>query len=294
MGFCYAAYHFVYDLNFPVMVQVYQGDEVFQFPVAVVIEKNVPRERIVSDVPAEEESFDFCQYPTQDISVQTYDVRLAPINANVSYSCFDQECYLGQTTNGVLYAKAPACGNGILEARATGFVSSQQAFSSNKELSADIILDKEYSVDLVVKVDGKPLNGQALVSFDGSQSISTSLPDSPRISLAEGFYNVSVYVYGNSSIVIPASTNRQCTQVAQPGIFGFLGGTKEQCFDINIPETKIEQALLGGGISETYIMPSQLEKGKLVIDVSSFGQPTSLEKLQYNYEAFDQGRVFVE
>ena len=49
MGFCYSPYHFVYDLSFPVMVQIYSDREIFQFPVAVVIDKNVPRKSIPAD-----------------------------------------------------------------------------------------------------------------------------------------------------------------------------------------------------------------------------------------------------
>ena len=47
MKFCYAPYKFVYDMYFPVLIQVYSKDdanEVFQFPVSVVINKNMPRE----------------------------------------------------------------------------------------------------------------------------------------------------------------------------------------------------------------------------------------------------------
>jgi hypothetical protein len=44
LGFCYVPYHHVYDLAFPVLIQVFAGREMFQFPVVVVIDKNKPRE----------------------------------------------------------------------------------------------------------------------------------------------------------------------------------------------------------------------------------------------------------
>ena len=37
MGFCYVPYHFVYDINFPVLIQFWDEKELFQFPVAVVL-----------------------------------------------------------------------------------------------------------------------------------------------------------------------------------------------------------------------------------------------------------------
>src|SRR3989304_5829259 len=46
LGFCYVPYHFVYNIRYPVLVQVYDGDEIFQFPLAVVIQGNKPREAL--------------------------------------------------------------------------------------------------------------------------------------------------------------------------------------------------------------------------------------------------------
>ena len=52
LGFCYVAYHFVYSARYPVLVQVLSGrgtDEIFQFPVAVVIEKNKPKNVTITE-----------------------------------------------------------------------------------------------------------------------------------------------------------------------------------------------------------------------------------------------------
>src|SRR3989344_1822093 len=43
LGFCYVPYHFVYDAVYPVLVQVSQGEETFQFPIAVIVSVNKPR-----------------------------------------------------------------------------------------------------------------------------------------------------------------------------------------------------------------------------------------------------------
>jgi len=44
--FCYVPYHFVYNIGYPVLIQVYSGEEIFQFPVAVVVKGNKPREAL--------------------------------------------------------------------------------------------------------------------------------------------------------------------------------------------------------------------------------------------------------
>ncbi len=292
MGFCYSPYHFVYDVSFPVMVQMVQEDgSVFQFPLVVVLDKNLPRKGFDARFSEPDESSNICTFLTQDFTVKTYDVQLHPLETNVSYQCFEKECSLGQTSQGVLHTKAPACLNGNLHVSAGGYADKQTSFSTNSISEVELILDRVQNVRLTLRVDGKPLLGNALVSFEGSQSVTNVLPDSGTVALSEGAYNVSVYVYGNSSIVIPASSKRECTQVSSGGIFGFFGSTKEQCFDVAFPETKIESALIGGGKSSVYLLPEMIANGTLSLDVKSFPQPKAIEQLQINYELLEQSGV---
>jgi len=290
MGFCYSPYHFVYDISFPVLVQIFDEQDVFQFPVVVVIDKNVPRKAIFSEITPEEE-FDLCEFNTQDVQVSIFDITLKPVDANISYNCFTQQCSLGESKNGVFAGKAPACVNGYLYLRAGGYAEKRQLFSTNTEVFADVILDKEYEVELALDVGARPFAGTAIVSFAGERSVSTVLPESSKIKISEGFYNVTVFAYSNASITLPASSKTQCTEVPRGGIFGFFGGSREECIDISIPETKIESALVGGGRGEIYILPSDLEKGKITLKVDAFPIPTSLEQLQLNFEAFEGSGV---
>jgi len=295
MGFCYAPYHFVYDVRFPVMVQLVRDDgEIFQFPVVVVIDKNLPRQGLGARIAENVDKTNACAFPTQDIEVDIFDVQLRKIDANISYQCFEQECSIGQSKNGTLKAKAPACLNGQIIARAEGYAEKKVLFSSSKESKAELVIDKEYEVGLSLTVDRKPLSGQALVTFEGPKSIGVSLPNSEKVELSEGAYNVSVYIYGNSSIVLPATTKRECTKVTSGGILGFFGSTKEECFDITVPSTKIESAIVGGGASEVYLLPDMLGNGTLKIDVKGFSKPNSLEQLQNNYELFANSGVDIQ
>jgi len=297
MGFCYEPYHFVYDLTYPVLIQIYDNEELFQFPVSVVIDKNMPREAMLNDI-GEEGDFDFCKYDTQDVNVNLYDVNLNRADANVSYECFGQRCKLGESENGTFAGKAPACVNGYLVAKSEGYEEKSQLFSSNEETDTDMILDRQYDITVELSVDGKSLNGNAIITFTRndteSQTYSVSLPGSSKVNLIEGYYNIKVYIYSNSSLVIPASKTTQCSDVPKSGILGVFGVKSEQCYDIEIPATKVESALAGGGVSETYFFPSDLEKGKIKLSVSGFPAPTSLEQMQYNLEAFDSQDVGIE
>lgn len=296
MGFCYAPYHFVYDIVFPVMVQVYERDEIFQFPFIAVVDNNVPRKGIYSNLGYEEAEGDVCKFSNKKIEVNLYDTNLNGVDANVSYSCLNQECPLGETKSGRIEALVPGCFNGYLIARADNFDEKRQLFSSNEEDKADIIIDRNYEISVEMAVGGKALgNGSAIVSFTSEgKTISAALPDSNKIRLAEGLYDVDVYVYGSSEIKIPETTKTQCVDVPSGGILAVFGVTKEKCFDIIIPETKIESALAGGGKSEIYILESELKTGKARIKVDSLPKPDSLEQLQYNYELFENGGVEID
>jgi hypothetical protein len=297
MGFCYIPYHFVYDLSFPVLIQVFNNNEMFQFPVVVIVENNVPREAITGEtIIAEEEEFDLCKYYTQSIQVNLFDSNLNPVNGNISYECFSQKCRLGMSENGVWKGYAPACVNGYLNVKSEGFADKKQTFSSNSEVYADVLLEREYNLEVDVQVDNQKLTDTAIVSFvrDDGKASSMVAPEINTLRLSEGNYQATVYVYGNSSIVIPATKKTKCTEVPRGGILGFMGMTKEQCFDIAVPETRIDYALIGGGKQTAYILESELEKGKLTLNVERLPRPDSLDKLQNNFEIFEEKGVNLE
>ncbi len=294
MGFCYVPYHFVYDASFPVIVQISDGLEVFQFPLAVIVDNNLPRVAELSDVLINEGRPDVCAFKEGNALVYTYDANLNPVEADIEYNCFDRLCDLGKTKiegdNAVLDAEMPVCVNGYLIAKAEGYAEKKQLFSSNSESTADIILDREYDVDVGLKVGGKNIGASdtAVVHFKAEEgSVSAVFPESRKVNLKEALYDVEVYVYGNSSVVIPGTTKRECFETSRGGVLGFFGATKEECINVQIPDVKIDYALVGGGKTTSYILESDLQSGKIIIDVSELPKPTSLEQLQYNYEVFD-------
>ena len=117
--------------------------------------------------------------------------------------------------------------------------------------------------------------------------------DIETLELSEGSYDVTVYVYGGSRVVIPGSTSTECVDVTRGGLLGLFGSTKEECFEIEIPETTVDHALIGGGNTETYILESELSEGRMIINAGSLPRADSLEQLQYNQEAFDGLEVYL-
>jgi len=299
LGFCYVPYHFVYDVSFPVLIQVSDGFEIFQFPVSVIIDNNLPREADFLGVEFEEgeDRVDLCQFKEGNARIYTFDNNLNAVEADVSYKCFDQVCSLGRTeisgNEAILDASIPVCVNGQLIANAEGFAEKKQIFSSNSESVADVVLDREYEIEVELRLDGVVSGDSAVIHFiseDGG-SRSAILPENSKIKLREGQYDVSAYVYGSSSIAIPASSRTQCYEVNVGGLFGLFGSTKEECVKVNVPASTLDYALTAGGKINTYILESELAGGKVVVDVDSFPKPSSIEELQYNYQSFDGSTI---
>ncbi len=288
IGFCYVPYHFVYDVNFPVMIQVYNEYEIFQFPVAVVIEKN--KERNALDVETEEDvKAEICEKAVQDVDIYTYNIYGEGIPADVSFKCFTDLCELGKTelneNDAVLKTKVPQCFNGAFVARAEGYKDGKVQASTNEVSETGIELSKLFNLSVVLNVDGKETEDLSVIVFsDGQETNTVVYPQQKDIRLSEGYYNVSVYVYSNSTIKLAETRETKCVDVPKKGIFGLFGGTDKQCFEIKIPEQIVSSAITGGGKGVYYITTGELEEAnKVEIDVESFGKPTNLEDLEENY-----------
>ncbi len=306
LGFCYVPYHFVYDIYHPILIQIYNENEIFQFPISVIIDKSVPRNAILSDEPVEFEYLDsFCANANTEIEVLSFDSSLNPIEASISFECLNQLCNIGQTkvsgSEAKLKALFPQCVNGKAIAKADGYVIANQIFSTNEPGSVNLILDKLYELDLNIVVGGvqvsstsnnKPLVVVHFVSDKYSTTI--AYPQQNKIKLSEGLYNISVQVFSGSSLVIPASSEQNCVQVPKKGLLGFFGGTTEECFIAELPSQTLDNALSAGGKSVELILEDDLKLSRnMKISIPSLPQPLTLDQLQQNYELFEVQKIGV-
>ena len=293
LGFCYVPYHFVYDINFPVLVQFYDDEEIFQFPVSVVISKNQAREALPTSLGESIES-EVCKYRETPISVHTYDWDLNPVESRIQFNCLKSSCNIGETKDvggdAVLEGEFPSCVNGFIVASAEGYASSKFQISTNEESIANIVLNKKYELSL--NLEGVK---QALVSFTSEDYSATVIyPDTDKIELIEGNYNVSVQAYDDTSLKFPAINERKCVDVPESGVGGFLGMEREKCYDVTIPETEVTFAVVGGGRTNDYVTEGQLQNAREInINVPMFGLPSNLDELQKNYLRAEDELVYV-
>lgn len=290
LGFCYVSYHFVYDVKYPVLVQVSSGDEIFQFPVAVVLQKNNPREGLGVDI--EETAVpELCLYKNTPVSVNVVDTHGTSIDSHVSYECLGNKCDIGQTNGGTLNENFPQCVNGYVSAQADGFKETRILFSTVSSGSIQVVLDKLYTKTVRLNVDSVPYNGNAVINFipeDSGNTQTISYPEQNTVILSEGPYEIQVYIYQDSSLEIGETTAEQCIEVPN-GILGAIGLTKERCFDIEVPSQIISDALSGGGTQSHIILESDLESSNFIqINAGSLPVPKTIDDVQVNHLLFEE------
>ena len=295
LGFCYVPYHFVYNIKYPVLIQVGSGEEIFQFPVAIVLQGNNPREPLVDASAVGVVVPELCKFKNTQIQVNTYDTRLNPVESDISYECFGTRCDIGKTQAGQLNEDFPQCVNGYVIARAEGFVDSRYLFSTVNSGSIDVIMEKLYTIDVGLNLDGVGYNGDAIITFVSEGSSKTVVyPGQRTVELSEGQHEVQVYIYRESSITIGATTTEQCIEVPR-GVLGVFGLTREKCFDIEVPEQLISNALSGGGKQNYFVLESELAKGRtLEINAESLPSPETIEQLQDNHLSFETKGLEIE
>jgi hypothetical protein len=296
LGFCYVTYHFVYNLKYPILVQVVSGEEIFQFPVAVVILGNTPRKPLSGSAIGAQFS-EFCDNKNTLASVILLDSDMRKIDGNVSYECFGTSCLIGETEGGEIYEKFPQCVNGYIVASAEGYKEEklmQTITISGSSIS--VFLDRLYEKNINLKLDGKVYSGEATITFISDDSSSTIFyPSQKKVELSEGEYEVQVSIYKNASLNFAGGISEQCVEVPKGGIGALLGLTEEQCFEIEYPPELISSALAGGGTQEYSFSEYSLRNSNTIeINAESFPAPNSFEQLQENYILFENSGLEVE
>ena len=236
------------------------------------------------------------------MTIYTYDNNLNLIEADIDFVCLNAQCDIGITEisggDAVLSAKFPQCVNGKIVAKAEGYADAEVIVSTNEPDNVNILMDKLYEVNVEVFVSGMSFSNQdmAIINFVGEDNNAVVVyPEQRKVSLSEDYYEIDVQVFSKSSLTIPASSSRQCVEVSKPGLLGLFGRTNEQCFEIEMPEQKIENALVAGGNIDYYILESDLTGArKIRLGMSSLPRPASLEQLQQNYELLETNKLEVD
>ena len=295
LGFCYVPYHFVYNMNYPVLTQVISGNEIFQFPLAVVIKRNQPRNVSGGEAVGMSDT-ELCNDKNTLMNISVYNSDLKPVNADISFECLGTKCNIGTTQAGKISEEFPQCVNGFVNIRADGYKEESVMYSTIQEGSLSIYLTKLYNLSVQLKMDNQSYNKEAVIYFvSGDSSTTVFYPQQKSVELSAGDYEVQVYVYKNSTLKLGATTQQQCVTVPRSSIGGILGFTKQECFDTQVPAQVISNALSGGGKQNYTFTEEGLRSSKNInIFATSLPNPDSLDQLQTNYVIFESNPMRIE
>jgi len=298
LGFCYVPYHFVYSMNYPVLIQVFdKSDNLFQFPIIVQIVNNNPRGYVPDEQPANIEN-QICKYKPQQFEVRTVDRNGNPLESEISLKCAGASCLIGSTDGGVISTGFPQCINGFVEARKEGYATASAMVSTDIEGSVEIPMNKIYNLNLNVLANYNVLknNDTALLTFfSNDYSTSVYFPLQHEISLPAGSYEVTGYLFRSGKIELSSQTTQKCMDVPRDGIAGLLGFKTSQCYDINTPSQELSQITIGGGSVTQEFDEDQLKQSNtLEISMPAQALPQTAQDLQEVYNIIGQSSLDIK
>jgi hypothetical protein len=297
LGFCYLAYHFVYDYKYPVMIQLHstRTGEIFQFPTAVVIEKSNPRKSLGGEAINLDFS-EICENANTEFEVITLDSSSRPVESEISIECATQTCDIGTTEDGIVNNSVPQRANGYIIANAEGYETTGIFASTIQPGSVTIFLDKKYEKEFSIYQNSKLYSGEAMITFeDENGKINTLLyPNSNKIELSEGNYIITVTTYEEISLELGSTKQEYCVEVPR-NILGIFGLTKQECTEIEVPEQLISKAVSGGGSGKYYFSENNLRNRNLIeIETEKFPEPNSIVQIQNNYILLENKEIGID
>lgn len=294
LGFCYVPYHFVYNLRHPVLVQVSKDDETFQFPMAVLIEGNLPRKSAGAQLDLDIQE-DICESKNSNMKLTIYDEELDLVDAQVSYECIGVSCDIDYVQSSEEGMSLPQCMNGVLRINADGYKPYRDIVSSVDDSIISIILEREYNKDVSLIAAGTEFNDKAIITFVSGEFTKTLIyPQDKEVSLFSGDYEIQIYLYKESELKLESTTTEECYTVPRSGLLGLAGLTREECSTVDVAEQVITDALIGGGNADYYFSKDELKNSNTIeLSLDRIIVPETLEELQQNYLLFDVSEIEV-
>ncbi len=292
--FCLNHYQFIYTLQYPVLITLHKGDELFQFALLVNIDHNQPRRAaILPPAITFAEDTELCRNTQDQLQITTSTDGGMPLtDATVQWECVTTRCTLGKSdSKGELTATVPACVQGIVRAEKPGYQFAEERIVVPGDSSFSLVLDKIYSVpyEIFVVEGGQTRtlqeDEQAFVRFEhimkqfGSGAVA---PGQQDMRLIAGKYQLTSYLLTSNTagIHVQAKKIKVCNEVPRSGILGVIGLREKKCTEETIPATKLEQVISGGNARGFSIAEADLQTGKkLQIFVTSYGLPRTYDAL---------------
>jgi hypothetical protein len=299
--YCLNNYHFVYDVKYPILVSLNEGDDVLQFGMLVVVKDNQPRKVEITTEPIPEFDIRFCNNKQYTSTVYTYELRdneLVPLeDVNIRYKCITHNCGIGKSVmisdEAYIIEKFPLCLNGVLVGEKEGYNSDSQIISSNSEFVTNLILEPFVKKKVKVYVDREDLNVQDGEPFENERIIielenndknyKTVIlyPDTKEVELLEGEYHARMYIITEGSeITLKGRKIEKCIDIPEKGVLGLFGKKEQKCFKTEIPDVSLSNLISGETEFDFYVGDDDLKYDFIRFYIKQKKVPTNIEDLQ--------------
>ena len=294
---CANTWHFIYDINYPVLVILNKDGYTFQFGTQVVIDNNEPRKQTIFANSFEGFDRRICNNRNKKLTVFTRDVNNRPLeDVELNYKCINSLCDIGKTelnnfNDAVSAEKYPQCLNGVLIGTKEGYHQSKQIISTLEESTTSLFLEqyKELDVNVLIeragsgKLDEKNEQVYIQLNEEEKEHYQTILyPDIKKIKLIPGNYKSVIYMISNypEGLNIKEQEIENCFNVPKKGIVSALTKeTEKKCIKTIIPATTVDKIISGYSEFEFTITESDLLSKKILFHVPYLGKPTTMSQL---------------
>ena len=290
--FCLNYYHFIYDLKYPVLVSLNENNFDFQYATMVVVDNNQPREnRLGIEAPADSTPI-ICERASVKATINALDQETnnAIDNVNVKFSCVGTTCNLGETTTNGLITKVPACLNAVISLEKQGYTQTRTTIDTTEETSLFLYLKPKYKKNVDIKIITNngfrdPIESEfvtfTLTNLDDETQIIFN-NEINEIELSEGEYEVNSFILRNyeSGIKLDKQELQYCTDIPRAGVLGLFGFTESRCTKTEIPESELDQVLVGGAKFKFTITKEELKNSNTITFYTLFNKiPNTLQEL---------------
>jgi hypothetical protein len=295
--FCLNNYHFVYDIKYPLLITLNEGDYFFQYATQVIIKNNQPKENKLGTNYLGNLDSRVCNSPSvkSSIRVRDSDTGANIENAKVEFSCVGSVCDLGNTGKDGLTILVPACLNAQISVSKDGY--------HDSSVTLDTIEESLFNLDLKPyknkQVEVKVIDVNAIRNANSDESVMFTLTND------EDNYNLLINNEINSSNFLPAryhvqsfiiknypnglkldkQTIEYCTDIPKASVLGLIGLTERKCFSTDLETTELNKVIVGGADFDWEVTKEQLDNANKIVFYSMFnGVPANTQDLTKMYQ----------
>ncbi len=295
--FCFNNYHFIYDIKYPIIVTLNEGDYFFQYALQIIIDNNQPKENKLSLEYLGNTNPRVCESADTKttITVRDENNNKELENSKIEFSCVGTTCDLGNTKKNGLTTLTPKCINAIISASKEGYHKNKITLDTLDESFIELILNPYYKKQIEFKI----IEGNTIREIKDDEAVTLILTNQDEdysiflnneidtVNLLSGDYHIQSFIVKDyqKGLKLSKQNVEYCTDVPKPSILGLIGLKEKKCFKTELEETNLEKVIVGGVEFDWQITKDELEKGNKITFYIIYNKvPTNVQELSNAYQ----------